>query len=494
MAVTTKTRVIDLAELRGDDDFPAYVSVYSGAQKDPFVLSPAVMQWSEHICISRLEACRLFWLAQKKKRGCKLAELFDPLLAHHYGEDYIAVFGDHPWQCLTYLYYQQQHAGSRLYWLQSRLDQNIFKSLDWACWFAPQTELLVHLTAINARGFKPNSFAARQAQLRRFIQRVGVSQPSEMKTADANSMQRRFGHWLARIWRWSFCKGFDLEGFPWIQLVLEDPPLVKRDLEFPASQWSTIEPLLVEDCERLCDQFVDDRCQHINRMRWQITLFNQQKMTVELSFRHPYSLHRDRPNFATALYQARYVYDDMMGKLSERQDDLDLPESMPFIAWQVSICERIQLAPMLLDLFAADVEQLDHQQLDHQQLDHQQIMSLQNKLPVAFECYQSSASFLPEHSYQSIGIGEPPAEDYDLKQWSSSACDKPLFCYHQIQAIEAPNTVQKIFLERNASQWWLSEELQQSIRDYFQLKDHRGRRSWVYRTVDGLWFKHGEYY
>ena len=44
MAVTTKTRVIDLAELRGDDDFPAYVSVYSGAQKDPFVLSPAVME------------------------------------------------------------------------------------------------------------------------------------------------------------------------------------------------------------------------------------------------------------------------------------------------------------------------------------------------------------------------------------------------------------------------------------------------------------------
>ena len=53
--------------------------------------------------------------------------------------------------------------------------------------------------------------------------------------------------------------------------------------------------------------------------------------------------------------------------------------------------------------------------------------------------------------------------------------------------------VQKIFLERNSNQWWLSEDALQSIRDYFILKDHNGRSSWAYRTQNGEWFKQGEF-
>jgi hypothetical protein len=33
----------------------------------------------------------------------------------------------------------------------------------------------------------------------------------------------------------------------------------------------------------------------------------------------------------------------------------------------------------------------------------------------------------------------------------------------------------------------------QSIRDYFILKDHRGRCSWAYCNQDGAWFKQGEF-
>lgn len=478
-----KTRVIDLAELRVADEFPAFAAIYCPGKAHPFVLSPTAMRWSETIILSRLDECRTFWLNQKKKLRCKLTELLDSLLQHHYGAGYVAVLGEHPWQCLLYLDYQLRQQAQGLYLLQARLNRNIYQTLDWECWFNPQALLAEHLLAINARGFRLESFTARQSQMRRFIQRMGVATPFEMNAADANSIRRRFGKWLGLFWQWSFGDSSELDYFPWVPLRQEPLPGVSRDLEYPVNQWSYIELLLREDLERLCDQFKADANEHINRMQWEITLFNQQKVTVELSFRHPYSLHRDRPGFDTALYQARYIYDDLMRKLQARDSDLDLPESMPFICWRVEVCERVMLAPLLWDLFA--------QQYDA--IDYQRIMALQNKLPLAFECYQSDASFFPEQSFTAVPFGESFKPEFDHYPWSCSATNKPLFYYQSAQPIENPSPVQRVFLERNANQWWLGEDALQTIRDYFVLKDQRGRSSWVYRTQDGAWFKQGEF-
>ncbi len=478
-----QTRIIDLAELRAGDDFPAYAAIFSTTPGNPFVLSPTAMRWSEQISLSRLSDCKSFWLNQKKKLRCKLIDLFMPLLQYHYGEDYIAVFGEHPWQCLLYLEYQIQHQARGLYLLQSRLDRNIYKTLGWECWFSAQSLLAEHLDTINARGFRHQIFAARQAQMRRFVQRIGVATPFEMNAAEANAIQRRFGKWLGLIWQWSFTESSELQFFPWITLRQEKLPEVGRDLEYPVNQWTYIEVLLREDLLQLCDQFKRDDCQHINRMRWEIILFNHQKITVELSFRHPYSLHRDQPGFDTALYQARYLYEDLISGLQARDTDLDLPESMPFISWRIEVCERLMLAPSLLELFARESAQIDYQR----------VMALQNKLPLAFECYQPDASFFPEQSFSAVAIGESRLTDIDHYAWSCGSSNKPLFYYQSAQPIENPSQMQKIFLERSSNQWWLNEDALQSVRDYFILKDRKGRSSWAFRTRDGAWFKQGEF-
>jgi hypothetical protein len=486
-----KTQVINLSEPRAQDHFPAYVALYSSAEHNPFLLSPTAMRWSQRITLARLEDCRPFWLAQKKKLRCKLADMFAPLLRHHCGEQYIAVFGEHPWQCLLYLYYQLSHQGSGLYLLQSRLDRNIYRTLGWACWFDAQADLAKHLVAINARGFEAQAFHAAQARMQRFIERIGVNTPAEMSAADANSITRRFGKWLGLIWRWSFTGSSDLQSFPWIKLAFGSVPVVRRDLEYPVNQWSFIEVLLREDLARLADQFHRDDCVHINRMLWEIVLFNDQKIAVELSFRHPYSLHRDAPGFATALYQARYIYDDLMRKLQARDHDLDLPDNMPFLCWRIEVCERVLLAPQLWELFATELDQIDYQQ----------IMSLQNKLPIAFECFQASASFYPERSFVQIPIGGfgggAGDESFDHYPWSCAALNKPLFYFPTPLPMDNPrhsaSPVEKIFLERNSSQWWLSPEGLQSIRDYFILRDRDGRRCWAFCNQDGAWFKQGEY-
>jgi len=483
VTINRQTKIIDLAELRARDEFPAYAAIYSLKPGNPFVLSPTAMSWNDRICLSKLDDCKFFWINQKKKLRCKLSDLFDPLLRYHYGEEYVAVFGNHPWQCLLYLHYQLKHQSSGIYLLQSLLNQNIYKTLDWECWFTAQQGLCHHLSAINAKGFREESFRSRQAQMQRFITRIGLASPFDMKNADTNSITRRFGKWLGLIWQWTFTVSNHLQGFPWIKLEQEILPRIKRDLEYPVNQWSYIEVLLREDLTRLCDQFHQQDCEHINLMLWEITLFNYQKISVELSFRHPYSLHRDMPDFDTALYQARYIYDDLMSKLQARDSDLDLPESMPFICWQIDVCERVLLAPSLWDLFAGEFDEIDYQQ----------IMTLQNKLPIAFECYQSNTSFYPEHSFSRIPVGQSRGSALDHYPWSCSANNKPLFYYQSAQPIDTPSRLQKIFLERNSYQWWLSEDTLQSIRDYFILKDHNGRASWAYRNQDGEWFKQGEF-
>ncbi len=193
------------------------------------------------------------------------------------------------------------------------------------------------------------------------------------------------------------------------------------------------------------------------------------------------------PDYATALYQARYIYDDLMRKLQARDHDLDLPDNMPFLCWRIEVCECIVLAPQLWELFASAVDQVDYQQ----------IMSLQNKLPIAFECFQANASFYPEQSFSRIPLGSMGDKPADHFPWSCSAINKPLFYFTTPRPIDNPgdsaSPVQKIFLERNSSQWWLSPEGLQSIRDYFILKDSDGRSSWAFCNQDGAWFKQGEF-
>jgi hypothetical protein len=175
---------------------------------------------------------------------------------------------------------------------------------------------------------------------------------------------------------------------------------------------------------------------------------------------------------------------------------------MPFLCWRIEVCDRVLLAPQLWELFANEFDQIDYQQ----------IMSLQNKLPIAFECFQASASFYPEQSFAQISIDKISIDNIPIDQtpkdsstdttldhypWSSSAVNKPLFYFQAPQPIDNPlhsaSPMQKFFLERNSSQWWLSPDGLQSIRDYFILKDHNGRCSWAYCNQDGAWFKQGEF-
>ncbi len=478
------SQVIELDRLHALDDFPAYAAIYSPVVSDnPFALSPAAMQWTDNIVLNRVKDCEAFWLVQKNILGCDYETLFQPVLLHHFGEDFIAVFGLHPWQCLLYLSYQHQQQSRGIYFLQSRLNRNIYQSLDWQAWFTNQSQLTIHLETIRAKGFNRSKFHSRQARLQRFIHRVGIDGPFELPQVNYQAFSRRFETWLAKLWQWTLQQDDALNDFPWINLEQAILPSVKRDLEYPVNQWQVVEVLLREDLERLNTLFVQDKLQHINSMVWQIKLFNQQTVVVELEFRHPYSLHRDAPGFDTALYQARYIYEALIRDLQSRDKDLDLPETMPLIAWQIVIGEYFDLPPLIWDLFAQQSNELIQDD----------IFNLQNKLPVNIECYDVELSFIPENSFVESSQSDNQDSDFDRALWRSQSLQRPLFSYSSAQPVELPDNSRFTFLERCTNLWWQADDTGATNRDYYVMEDIRGRASWIYRDYDGQWFKQGEY-
>ena len=171
-----------------------------------------------------------------------------------------------------------------------------------------------------------------------------------------------------------------------------------------------------------------------------------------------------------------------MQKLRARDSDLDLPPSMPFTSWRLEIRERVTLSPRLWDLFANQAAGPDYER----------VKTLQNKLPLAFECYRPQASFYPEQSFADRVPGDE-ADGFDYLAWCCAA-DKPLFYSPSAQPIEEPDRAGRIFLERCSEQWWLDGQNTRALRDYYILKDRQGRSIWAYRTADGNWYKQGEYH
>jgi len=499
----TQQRLIDLRTFAKHEHFPAYAALYCPELKTPehvFCLSSQVMQWSENIWLLDLHSSENFWLLQQQKLQLGLFEMLQQVLEESLGQKILVVFAQHPWPALFFLDYlcaqTARENNSGIYSLESSMSQNLYENISWQHWFAPLTVLAEKLEILKVKGFHAPRFRSQQAQLQRFIERMELWGPYDLSLAKVGSLageiERRYSVWLARIWRWTFAAYLNrgeatqqgLQYFPWITFELSQTPKVSRLLEYPLNQWDVLEPLLIEDFQRLCHLSSWSDQERVNRIYWTITLFNWQEEVVELSFRNPYRLHAEQPHFKTALYQAYYSYMDAMLKLQQRDKDLDLPENMPFISWQLEVRERLFITPTIMELFP---ESFDHQV-------ENELLELQNKLPALIESYTINPDFCSEQlfSLQEIGTGQKTAYDFPLQQWQVKL-QRPLFYYQQPQALLVEQGYRQIFLERTANNWWEEDDLANLIRDYFILQEPNGVRWWGYKSSRGEWFKHGVY-
>jgi hypothetical protein len=505
MNKTGIAKVIDLKTFSMDETCPFYGAFYCEMEKvgkDIFSLTPWVMQWDKNIWLFNLSPCRNFWAIQKKKKGKNLYELFEQILDASFEREYISVFANHPWQCLLFLDFLLKKGAKGVFSLNTLLNRRMYESLSWDHWFKPLGTLSYHLNYLKVKGFKESQFRSKQAQLKRFIKRMDFWGPFDLSQADVASIKRRFSWWLGEVWAWTFY-GFledekqtpdlfnsaenqiDLGSFPWIPFQIEDPPRVIRHLEYPVNRWDVIESLLIEDFSRLCAMKSWSEQERVSSIIWAITLYNLEELKLELSFRNPYSLHMDsRNNFKTALYQTYYAYMGLVDKLKARDNDLDLPEEIPFVGWKVEINECLYISPQTMELISTE----------NSGLNYEGVLDLQNKIPLPIESYVVLPDFVPDLSFRSEELGGNTFKyDFSLNQWIEASFNRPFFYYRNPLPITSPLELKLKFLERTSNDWWTSENLMDMTKDYFLVEDREGRFIWVFRNSSGVWYKHGIY-
>ena len=505
MNKTSMAEVIDLKTFSMDETCPhfgAFCCEIEKVGKNIFSLTPRVMQWDKNTWLFDLSPCRNFWAIQREKKGKNLYELFEQILDASFKEEYLSVFANHPWQCLLFLESLLKKRAKGVYSLNTLLNRRIYESLSWDHWFRPLGILSEHLNYLKVKGFRESEFRSKQAQLKRFIKRMDLWGAFDLSQADVASIKRRFSGWLGEVWEWTF-DGFledgkkspnsltsaenqiNLGSFPWIPFKLDDPPRVIRHLEYPVNQWDVIESLLIEDFSKLCAIKSWSEKERVSSIIWVITLYNLEELKLGLSFRNPYSLHRDaRNNFKTALYQAYYNYMGLMDKLKARETDLDLPEEIPFVRWRIEINERLYISPQIMELISTKDGGLDYEG----------ILDLQNKIPLPIESYIIVPDFIPDLSFRSHEVGSNDSEyNFSLNQWIEASFNRPFFYYRNPLPINSPLELKLKFLERTSNDWWVSENLRDVTKDYYLLEDREGKFIWVFRDNSGAWYKHGIY-
>ncbi len=464
-----------------------------------FCLTPWVMQWSEDIWLFDITPCKTFWHMQAGKTNKNIYELFSEVLEEYFGTDYLCVLACHPWQCLIFLDYLGGINARGVYLLSENENRQRYEVIPWEPWFNSLSVLSRHCVHLKMKGFDESLLRSKQGQLRRFVERMNLAGPFALKQAENAAIKRRFSGWMGQVWTWTFkgiftedianCNSLSLidqkislDQFPWIPFNANHHPSVQRLLEYPVNQWDVIEPLLVDDFTKLCGLGEWSNREYVNVIQWDVMLYSLRSLTIDISFRNPYSLHRDAPEFTTVLYQAYYAYVDLMESLKARDDDLDLPEDIPLISWSVVIKDRLFLPDNIMELIC--VKEND--------IDIERILTLQNKLPHHLEAYTLKPDFCPELSFQDEIIGHVAEPGFSIEQWREAAFTRPLFFYKHPVPFTCSAGSHRIFLERTSQNWWQSDDLMAAIRDYYVVEED-GKLIWAFRDHSGSWYKHGVY-
>ncbi|MFK7824057.1 MAG: hypothetical protein AB8G05_07870 [Oligoflexales bacterium] len=494
-----KSPLITLKAYEKSRDIPNFLGIHSTVrQKLPAylfqALSPHVMEWERGIWIFDLRFTKKFWQTQARIQGISGPAMIEQVLDEDDWQ-YIGIFAKHPWQLvymLTEIKEQASPDKRELIHLQGPFGQSLLKQAGWPAWFAACKTLCAHWETKGSRQFKEDRLASKIRLLQASMDRLGVKGPNQLPRSTFESMKRRFGRSFATLWEWSLLEaspnkkqaqglftaeeeqGFD---FPWILSKPPKTPKVKRHLEDSLVEWEHIEPLLKDDFDRLCQHEAWSEDERVCSLTWLIQLFHGKIICLNVNFRNPHSLHGEYGVQDTATQQARYAYESMSLKQKDREDDLDLPDEIPLVSWELTIKEKIVIPPKLRRLFK-------HFE-DHKHPSNK-LLNLENKLHTPLESYKLFASFDPMQAFIPKESEQEGCEQDKI--WSIAASERPLYFYEQAQIL-LPSKHSFKFLERTSKSWWQEGKLED--RDYYLALEHKQQVAyWAFRVRE-QWYKHG---
>lgn len=463
-------------------------------------LSCDVMIWNESIVIIDFRTTFSYWSLKARLIQLDFFSLLQKLLIQIFeGQNYLALLTKHPFCGLIILDYLEEKGMEGLYHGGAPLALKWYESLHFSNWFSPIDRLIDHWENGKELNFKASSFRRQRGQVERFIERMHFNRLKDYQQIHPDDFSKRFGaHW-GMIWQWTWPQStssnlplfdygpiqnfIDLHHFPWKNFTQEIRPNVQRTLDYGLNQWESIQWHLREDLEKLCRDCHLGQDESILEMRWEITLFHLEKITLPVHFRHPYQLQSESPNFETACSQIYFSFQSLMTQWKKRDQNLDLPEKIPFIAWRIEITKKLRKEVRFLDLFRGGKKDLFIQKM----------IELENKIPVSLLRYQILPSFIPEFSYTSRQQKFHGNEKNQSNLWNQQGRLRPYFFDPEVTAITPSPKSPKKFLERVTGHWWADHKSGEYLRDYYML-NYQGQLVWAYRDNFGNWWRHGTFY
>lgn len=449
-----------------------------------FFLSPEIMHWRDDIWIIDLGRTQRYWLAQALNEEKSILEILEEKIYENKIPYQKWIQCSHPWQGLFLLEHLPDQ--SALYDFKSSFCQNRAKEIPWEHWLKESETLLLYLES-HLKASRLQRFQSKKAQLLRAMDRLGLESVYDIKEADSSSMQKRFGFWVSKLWEWTFpekeeelplFQSFkDLNEFVWVPEKPRTFPIRHRALDYSVEQWDSLSPFLQEDFDYLKRKFFSQKKQSICEIEWTLELYNGTSIPLKVSFRNPYAIFSDAPDFAIALAQSKYQFDAWQVDIKEEKSYSDYPEAYKVVSWKLEVTKS---------LFC----ELKEQNLSShtESMNYFKILDLENKLPKPVKQYRSKKSFLlTAHGTKALEEDRLATEDL----WKYAGSLRPLFKYKESKKINRLGT-KSYFLERNTRDWWTDKHPHHYNQDFFKLYQNR-KWKWISKSSTGEIFELGQF-
>lgn len=458
-------------------------------------ITPRIMNWSKNCWILDFSITIEYWRRNRTHIRESIVPLIEEAIKRSMNDSknqksfcYCASLANNPWKAILLLYSMEDKGLEGYLDFESGFGKTIYENLPNKVWWKCLKKISYHFKQAKIKGYNPQKFLQQTRHMKQSMERLGMDTPISFKCIDPNDLQRRFGEALMELWLMAFSdssnkkEGINFESiFPWHSYFLKETPKIKRNLDYPITQWDEIEPFLNEDLNKLCLLNSFSSNERLVSLKWHINLHDMSSIQILISFRHPHNLHTEYPHQKTALLQAYYSFTKTIEKSSNEWDDDYL--SMPVIvSWEVIILEKLLLTPQAFDLFG------------ERDNEYEALLQLENRLPIKIKRYDLVCDWNPEDSYKEVSENCKDNSIYKELYPSliSLGIKRPLFIYREPIEIRNKKTlVTDNFLERTMDKWWRSTSFNSRQRDYYCLMDNKKRCFWVFHDTNGKWYIHG---
>lgn len=442
-------------------------------------LTPEVMQWSKGIWLLDMRPCLSYWSTEAQRQNQGLLATLQEAFSRMDSEQQVPALcaAHNPW-CAVLLLRTMMERGLKgfVHRSQSPFGFSIFQQLTWDVWWESIDVFVNHLGTTKST----TKIHRHQQAMKTSVMRLKLGKPHDCYQLGVAGLRRRFGAVLADLVDWAFgepnhhhsLEGLCLDGFPWHSYVFHQPISKTRYLEEPLHTWEQIEPLLMQDINRLCDAITPTMGELVTSLEWSITRYDLTTVHIPIAFRHPHHLRLDAPAHKTTLLQAYHSFVAHMSEHDRLYEDMEQP--VPQVtAWSLTLCKIMPSTARMKPLFDDAHHDLD------------ELHRLENLVAVPLERFDLVSDWLPEDSFSR-------EQGASAAYWKGSLAvlgvSRPDFIFHKPQPLETQqqSSLRK-FLERTMDKWWRRRNQQ---RDYYLMTTANGHQ-WVFQDSEGKWFHHG---